>query len=102
MRHCKIAPLHQLGICHNNVTVDNTFPTCMMYVTLSAGRGASPRGGLAPPACGPRELSRSSGVSARLSLRNELELELGDLEQLRHAAATTGNVCESCKCHNVN
>ena len=28
MRHCNIAPLHQLGICHNNVTVDNTFPTC--------------------------------------------------------------------------
>ena len=28
MRHCNIAPLYQLGICHNNVTVDNTFPTC--------------------------------------------------------------------------
>ena len=27
MSHCNIAPLHQLGICHNNVTVDNTFPT---------------------------------------------------------------------------
>ena len=33
MRHCKIAPLHQLGICHNNVTVDNTFPT---YVCMYA------------------------------------------------------------------
>ena len=21
MRHCNIAPLHQLGICHNNVTL---------------------------------------------------------------------------------
>ena len=28
MRHCNIAPLHQLGFCHNNDTVDNTFPTC--------------------------------------------------------------------------
>ena len=28
MRHCNIAPLHQLGFCHNNITVDNTFPTC--------------------------------------------------------------------------
>ena len=28
MRHCNIAPLHQLGFCHNNVTVDNTFRTC--------------------------------------------------------------------------
>ena len=28
MRHCIIAPIHQLGICHINVTVDNTFPTC--------------------------------------------------------------------------
>ena len=28
MRHCNIAPLHQLGIYHNKVTVDNTFPTC--------------------------------------------------------------------------
>ncbi len=41
MRHCKIPPLHQLGICHNNVTVDNTFPTCFggvqvvrMYVCM--------------------------------------------------------------------
>ena len=28
MRHCNIAPLYQLDICHNNITVDNTFPTC--------------------------------------------------------------------------
>ncbi len=41
MSHCNIAPLHQLGICHNNVTVDNTFPTCFggvqvcMYVCFS-------------------------------------------------------------------
>ena len=28
MRHCNMVPLHQLGICHNNVIVDNTFPTC--------------------------------------------------------------------------
>ena len=38
MSHCNIAPLHQLGICHTNVTVDNTFPTCFggvrMYVCM--------------------------------------------------------------------
>ena len=28
MRQCNIAPHHQLAICHNNVIVDNTFPTC--------------------------------------------------------------------------
>ena len=28
MRHCNIALLHQLGFCHNNDTVDNTFRTC--------------------------------------------------------------------------
>ncbi len=28
MRHCYIAPHHPLGICHNNIAVDNTFPTC--------------------------------------------------------------------------
>ena len=27
MRHCNIAPLHQLGTCRNKGTVDNTFPT---------------------------------------------------------------------------
>ena len=32
IRHCNIAPLHQLGICHNNLTVDNTFQT--MYVCM--------------------------------------------------------------------
>ena len=36
MIHCNIAPLHQLltGICHNNVTVDNTFPTCFGEVQV--------------------------------------------------------------------
>jgi hypothetical protein len=28
MSHCNIAALHQLGIGHNNNTVDNTIPTC--------------------------------------------------------------------------
>ena len=28
MRHCHIAPLHQLDISHNSITVDNAFPTC--------------------------------------------------------------------------
>ena len=28
MRHCYNAPLSKLGIFHNNVTEDNTFPTC--------------------------------------------------------------------------
>ena len=28
MRHCNIAPLRQLCFCRNNVTADNTFPTC--------------------------------------------------------------------------
>ena len=32
MRHCNIASLHQLGICHNNVTVDNTGLYVCMYV----------------------------------------------------------------------
>jgi hypothetical protein len=31
MKNCNIAPLHQLGICHNNVTVDNTFPFRLRY-----------------------------------------------------------------------
>ena len=28
MRHCNIAPHHPLGVCHNNIAVDDTFPTC--------------------------------------------------------------------------
>ena len=32
MRHCNIAPLHQLDFCHNNVSADNTFS---MYAYIS-------------------------------------------------------------------
>ena len=38
MRHCNIAPLHQLGICHKNVTV--CMYVCMyvyMYLCMYVG-----------------------------------------------------------------
>ena len=44
MRHCKIAPLHQLDICHN-VTVDNTY-VCM-YVCMYCRTDPVPAGLLA-------------------------------------------------------
>ena len=36
MRHCNIPPHNQLGLCGNNVTVDNTIPTRFggMYVSM--------------------------------------------------------------------
>ena len=35
MRRCNIAFLHQLGICHNNVTVDNiVYMYVCMYVCM--------------------------------------------------------------------
>jgi hypothetical protein len=40
MRHCDIAPLHQLGICHNNVTVDIHLCTvCMFDVHMNISTG---------------------------------------------------------------